>query len=157
MVPFIANYSTASIRQSYSKPHGLLLTTDPTQYLFLSLLRVRTGKDPLPECLLYDFYFITGTAMKFNNLITLSVINYGQNRTEFYYNWIQVLLSQVIYLSHQNTCQYGKICLRHHDILNYWMDLFKIYIFIKVMMRHWMQSHLFLIIPTQRIAFLTKN
>jgi hypothetical protein len=39
-----------------------------------------------------------------------------------------------------DTYYYGKVCLQHHNLLNYRTDFFKTNIFIKLMFRHWWKS-----------------
>ena len=51
---------------------------------------------------------------------------------------------------------YSNVCLPHHDLLNYRTDLWKTGIFRKFMIRYWWQSHLFLLISSQKL-FLTKK
>ena len=50
------------------------------------------------------------------------------------------------YHHHLHIYQHGKVCLRHHDLLNYRTDLSKIDIFRKLMIRHWWQ-----LIPSQKL------
>jgi hypothetical protein len=52
---------------------------------------------------------------------------------------------------------YGKVCWRHHDLLNYQTDLFKTEVFRKCMIRHWWQTPLFSLIPSQKLIFNKKK
>ena len=45
---------------------------------------------------------------------------------------------------------YGKVCLRHHDLLNYRKGLFKTDIFRKIMIRHSWQFPLFSLTSSQK-------
>ena len=48
-------------------------------------------------------------------------------------------------------------CSRNHELLNYRTDLFKIDVFRELMIRHWRQSPLFLLISSQNILFHEKS
>ena len=39
---------------------------------------------------------------------------------------------------------------KNRNLLNYWMDLFKVGVFRKLIIRHWWKSHLFLLLPAQK-------
>ena len=52
--------------------------------------------------------------------------------------------------------QYGNVYQRHHDLPNYWTDIFKAYIFRKFKIRHWLKSPLSLLIILKKM-FLTKS